>query len=109
MQIEFHVTIFDEAKARRERKWGEVGFSFSGMTDAQRDLMITILHRTAHRLEEHREEQIAMSIRKTGSGQILGEDAPTQKTASVPWNRQDDDDLAAEMTEDERRAAEHAQ
>jgi hypothetical protein len=109
MQIEFHAVIFDEDQARRNHKWGEVGFSFSGMSEAQRTLLMSILRRTADRLEEHREET-AMSLRKTGSGQILGEDKPTEKTATRGnWGIEDSDELAAEMTEEERRAAEHAQ
>lgn len=110
MQIEFHAAIFDEDQARKQGKWGEVGFSFSGMSEPQRNLLITILRRTADRLEEHREEETAMSLRKTGSGQILGEDKPTEKTATRGnWGIEDSEELAAEMTEDERRAAEHAQ
>jgi hypothetical protein len=48
-----------------------------------------------------------MSLRKTGSGQVLGEDKSTQKTASgpsSPWTPKDSDELAAEMIEDERTA-----
>jgi hypothetical protein len=105
MQIEFHAVIFDEDRARQSSKWGEVGFSFSGMTEPQRTLMMSILRRTADRLEEHREEHVAMSLKKTGSGHILGEDKPTQKTASGPWEQKDSDELAQEMTEEERHAA----
>jgi hypothetical protein len=105
VSIEFHVTIFDENRARKERKWGEVGFSFTGMTESQRALLITLLHRTAVKLEEQAPtEEVAMSLRKTGSGQVLGEDKSTQKTAAGPWTPKDSDELAAEMTEDERTA-----
>lgn len=111
MQIEFHVAIFDEDRVRAERRWGEVGFSFSSMTDTQRDLLIKILRRTVDRLEAHREEHLVMAIRKTGSGKILGEDqdkADLQKTASG-WTQADLDGLREEMSEEERQAARDAQ
>lgn len=113
MPAEFHVSIFDEDRAQREHKRGDIGFSFSGMTEPQRDLLITILNRTVRGLEEHRpkEEEEMMSLRKTGSGKILGEDqdkSDLQKTATG-WTQQDLDGLAAEMTEEERRAARDAQ
>lgn len=47
-----------------------------------------------------------MSLRKTGSGQIIGEDEqPTQKIASKPWSEQDSKELAEEMTESEKKAS----
>jgi hypothetical protein len=108
VSIEFHVTIFDENRARKERRWGEIGFSFTGMTEPQRALIITLLRRTAVKLEEQAPiEEVAMSLRKTGSGQVLGEDKSHQKIASgpsSPWTPKDSDELAAEMTEDERTA-----
>ena len=47
-----------------------------------------------------------MSLRKTGSGQIIGEDQEaTQKTASKDWDEKDSKELAEEMTESERQAS----
>jgi hypothetical protein len=62
MQVEFHVAIFDEDQAQRENKRAEIGFSFTGMTEVQRGLLIYILRRTADKLEEHApNEQEAMA------------------------------------------------
>lgn len=62
MKIEFHAAIFDEDFARAENRRAEIGFSFSGMTEVQRALMIYILRRTADKLEEHApDDEEAMS------------------------------------------------
>lgn len=111
MRIEFHAAIFDEDQARRERKWGEVGFSFTGMTESQRTLLITVLRRTAAKLEEHapnEEKEMAMSLRKTGSGKILNEE-DEDLTKTGPERLASYEALAQEMTEEERRAARNAQ
>ena len=46
-----------------------------------------------------------MPLRKTGSGQIIGEDQENQKTASKDWDEKDSKELAEEMTETERQAS----
>lgn len=48
-----------------------------------------------------------MSLRKTGAGQIIGEDQPNQKTASKDWDEKDSQELAEEMTETERKSSPH--
>ena len=49
-----------------------------------------------------------MGLRKTGSGQIIGEDQEsTSKTASKNWDQKDAEELSQEMTESERQAGRH--
>jgi hypothetical protein len=53
MQVEFHAVLFDEEQARSQQRLAEVGFSFTGMSEVQRALLIHILRRAAAKLEEH--------------------------------------------------------
>ena len=93
--VEFRIVVYDTETAQRVGRWGDVGFSLSGITEDQARTMVRFMETFKEKLESQ------MGLIKHGVGDILPEDDDAPVSPKVAATAALAHELVTEGDEDE--------